>query len=131
MIFCILITSRQMLDSSSTDKTRVFNLDTFQHLLICRALWLFYIKVLRIFLHFSPISLDRINLFTSQTLFSLKTFNPHDFWPFLVSNHLVWSLFHSFFIHFMHLDLGFGFLKIFGVFQNWWSFCKIFGLGVA
>ena len=34
-------------------------------------------------------------------------------------------------MHFTHLDLGFGFLEFFGVFENWWVFCKIFGLGVV
>ena len=34
-------------------------------------------------------------------------------------------------MHFTHLDLGFGFLEFFGVFEDWWVFCKIFGLGVV
>ena len=51
-----------------------------------------------------------------NTLFSLKTFNPSDFRPFLASNHLVRSLFLSLF---MHLDLGFG------VFEKFWGFSKL------
>ena len=31
----------------------------------------------------------------------------------------------------MFWNLGFGFLKNFGVFQNWWDICEIFGLGFA
>ena len=64
-----------------------------------------------------------------NTLFSLKTFNPRDFRPFLASNHLVWSLFLSLFMLFMHLNLGFG------VFEKFWGFSKLlsvywnFGMG--
>ena len=54
-----------------------------------------------------------------NTFFSLKTFNLRDFRPFLASNHLVCFLFFSFFVHFMHLDLGFG------VFENIWGFSKL------
>ena len=45
-------TSRQMLDSSSTAKTCVLNLDTSQHILIGRDLWSFYIRFLRGFSSF-------------------------------------------------------------------------------
>ena len=57
-----------------------------------------------------------------NTLFSLTTFNPCDFRTLLASNHLVCSLISSFFMHFIHLDLGFG------VFQNCWVFVEILGL---
>ena len=66
------------------------------------------------------ISLDlSMPIHLPNTLFSLKTFNPRDFRPFLASNRLVWSLFLSLFMHFMHLNLGFG------VFEKFWGFFKI------
>ena len=69
------------------------------------------------------------SLHLPNTLFSLKTFNSHDFRTLLASNHLVCSLISSFFMHFMHLDLGFGvFEKIWG-FSKLLSFCWNFGMG--
>ena len=60
-----------------------------------------------------------------NTFFSLKTFNPRDFRPFLASNHLVWSLFLSLF---MHLDLGFGVFEKFWGFSKLLSYCWNFGM---
>ena len=62
------------------------------------------------------------------TLFSLKTFNPRDFRILLASNHLVCSLISLFFMHFMHLDLGFGVFEKFRGFSKLLSFCWIFGM---
>ena len=59
------------------------------------------------------------SLHLPDTLFSIKTINPRDFQTLLASNHLVCSLFFSFFMHFMHLDLGFG------IFEKFYGFSKI------
>ena len=67
------------------------------------------------------------SLHLPNTLFSLQPFNPHDFWTIVASNHLVCSILFSFLMHFMHLDLGFGVLKKFWVFQNYWVFVEILG----
>ena len=76
------------------------------------------------------ISLDlSMPIHLPNTFFSLKTFNPCDFRPFLASNHLVWSLFLSFFMHFMHLDLSFGVFEKFWGFSNLLSYCWNFGMG--
>ena len=68
-----------------------------------------------------------------NTIFSLKTSYPHDFRPNLVSNHLVWSLYPSFFMNFTHLDLGFGFhwnfwgfWKLMSILWNCWVGCCVF-----
>ena len=97
-------------------------MDTSRHLSICRALLLFYKKDLG---NFSLCLLDLSWLFsvffTSQTLSSLLKPSTHVVFD-LVSNHLVWSLYLLFFMHFMHLGLGFGFLKFF------WGFSKLMKL---
>ena len=59
---------------------------------------------------------------------SLQTSNLEVFQPGLIFLSLVGSCFLSCFMHFIHLDLGLGFFcKIFGVFQNCWVICEIFG----
>ena len=76
------------------------------------------------------ISLDLfVPIHLLNTFFSLKTFNPRDFFSFLASNHLVWSLFLYFFMHFMHLDLGFGVFEKFWGFSKLLSYCWNFGIG--
>ena len=82
------------------------------------------------------ISLDRkaISL-PPNTLFSLKTPYPREFWPCPRSNHLVSVLNPLLFTHFTHLDLSFGFswnfwvfLKTFEILVNFWvGFC-LFGI---
>ena len=117
----------------STDPGQLFN-NFFMcfkswHLLICRALWLFYIKAFRDFSSFL-LDLSRLFLVFSPPKHSIlfQTFNPRDFRPFLISDHLVWSLYLSFFLHFMHLDLGFGFFeKILGFFKINEVFVKFLG----
>ena len=71
-------------------------------------------------------------LFTFQTHFSLsKPSLPRDFRPILASNHMVWPFYLSFFMHFMHLDLGFGFekflsfSKLMNVLCNFWVGCYL------
>ena len=89
---------------------------------------------MRFQISFLSFSLDRnLSFHLLNTLFPLKTSNPHDFRPNLVSNHLVWSLYPSFFMHFKHLDLGFGFLwnfwgfwKLMNILWNFWVRCYVF-----
>ena len=125
----VVDTSQQILDSSSTAFSRVLNLNTSWHLSIYRDLWLFYIKVLRDFSSFL-LDLSQLFLVFSPPKHSIlfQTFNPRDFRPFLISDHLVWSLYLSFFMHFMRLDLGFGFFeKILGFFKIDEVFMKFLG----
>ena len=92
--------------------------------------WLSIYRLQRDSILIFSISLDLSTLIhLLNTFFSLKTFNPHDFWPFLGSNHLVWSLFLSFFMHFMNLDLGFGASEKFWCFSKLLSYCWNFGMG--
>ena len=128
--FCCIV-PRQLLDSFIC--RRLFSRHLSRHLarylstpLFVENYWTLLNRFQRdpilIFLISTPIHLP-------NTLFSLKTFNPHDFQPFFASNHLVWSLFLSLFMHFMHLDLGFG------IFKKFWGFSKLlsvywnFGMG--
>ena len=125
----VVDTSQQILDSSLTAFSRVLNLNTSWHLSIYRDLWLFYIKAFRDFSSFL-LDLSRLFLVFSPPKHSIlfQTFNPRDFRPFLISDHLVWSLYLSFFMHFMHLDLGFGFFeKILGFFKINEVFVKFLG----
>ena len=83
---------------------------------------------------FLSISLDRnLSFHLPNTFFSLKTSNPSYFRPILVSNQLVWSFYPSFFMHFTHLDLGFGFSwnfwgfwKLMSILWNFWVGCYVF-----
>ena len=75
------------------------------------------------------LSRQKLSFHLPNTLFSLKTSYPLGFRPRLSISPLVCSLNPSFFMHFTHLDLGFGFSLNFGIFENWWVFCELFGLG--
>ena len=76
------------------------------------------------------VSQQKLSFHLPSTLLSLKTSYPLGFWPSL-SSPLVCFSNPSFFMHFTHLDLRFFFLcEIFGVFENFWISCEIFGLGV-
>ena len=103
------------------------------HLLdISRSIELYEVSISALFAissHFSRSLSRQKRLLTFQTLTSLlKLSNPRDFRHFLSSNHLVWYLFFSLFMHFMHLDLSFGvfeivlvFFKIFEFLLKFWD----------
>ena len=101
-----------------------------RHLSIYRELWESINRFCTIRISFLLISLDSCRLFTSQNFsFLLQTPFPRAFQPQDHFSCIWYDLYLSFFMHFIFSNLTFGILINFGVFQNQWSFCEIFGMG--
>ena len=121
--------SRHFLDTWWIDRDSHCLLDTFltprrsielQYLFSCLApsilldtsaveiYWGAYLNCDRDFLsHFSIFLQSVRSISTYRALFFTPTFIQRDFWHFLASNHLVWSCYPLFFMHFMILKLRF------------------------
>ena len=121
------------MDSCSIDAfVEVLNLDISRHLSICRDLRGSIYRVRVISDSLLSISLNTsVSSHLPNTFFSLYTSFPRNFRPqdHLFSYGMIFFT-HSI-MHFMFSDLTFGiFDKLWG-FQNQWSFCEIFGMGIV
>ena len=113
---------------SIAESFEVLNLDTSRSI---ENYWASIYRVSTIQISFLSISLDCYYLFTSQNHFlSLQTSTSRIFSPRSSFYSLGKGPNPSFSCISFTWPNFLGFFEDFGVFQNWWSFCEIFGMGV-